>query len=165
MARLARLAPPHIAVVTTIGPSHLEYLKTVDGVAQQKGLLVEAAPPGGLVVLGDQHDHVDRLEALARAPVVRVPGRGLALAAGIARAVARHLEIPEAAVEAALASFEPPEGRLRTWRLERFTVIDDRFNANPLSINRKSLVSGKKVSVRVDSRGRRIIKKKITNTQ
>lgn len=134
MERSTRLAPPQIAVVTTIGPAHLEYFKTLEGVAQHKGLLVRAVPPGGVVVLGDNHELVDQLAAMSAAPVVKVPGRGLELAAGIARAIARHLAIPEEAVEAAVASFEPPKGRLRTWRLERFTVIDDSYNANPLSM-------------------------------
>src|SRR3546814_1984199 len=36
---LARLARPDIAVVTTIGPAHLQYLKTVEAVAEHKGAL------------------------------------------------------------------------------------------------------------------------------
>src|SRR3546814_4154121 len=35
---------------------------------------------------------------------------------------------------AAWSSFEPPKGRLRTMWLERLTLIDDSFNANPLSM-------------------------------
>lgn len=132
--RLAGLAPPDIAVVTTIGAAHLDRLKTVDAVAREKGLLVKAAPPDGLVILGDGHDHVATLQAMARAPVVRVEGRGLDLAIGIARAVARHLGAPEEAVEGAAMHFEPPKRRLQTWRLGPFTVIDDSFNANPLSM-------------------------------
>src|SRR3546814_13038676 len=71
---------------------------------------------------------------MARAPVVRVPGRGIDLAVAIARVIARRLEIPDLAGNAALASFEPPKGRLRTMWLEWFTLIDDSFNANPLSM-------------------------------
>src|SRR3546814_446544 len=59
---------------------------------------------------------------------------GIDLAVAIARVIARRLEIPDLAVNAALASFEPPKGRLRTMWLERFTLIDDSFNANPLSM-------------------------------
>src|SRR3546814_19347548 len=118
---LARLARPDIAVVTTIGPAHLQYLKTVEAVAEHKGALIRAVPPGGLVILGDNHPLVDRLQAMARAPVVRVPGRGIDLAVAIARVIARRLENPDLAVHAALARSEErrvgKEGRwsIRGW--------------------------------------------------
>jgi UDP-N-acetylmuramoyl-tripeptide--D-alanyl-D-alanine ligase len=131
---LARLAPPDIAVVTTIGPAHLDQLKTFDGILREKGAVVQAVPPSGLVILGQDHDHVGRLEALARAPVVKLPGRGLELSARIARAVARRLEVSDEVLDAALETFEPPDGRLRPWRLDHLTVLDDSYNANPLSM-------------------------------
>ena len=131
---LAYLAPPDIAVVTTIGPAHLERMKTIDGVAREKGALVQAVPPKGLVILGQDHDYVALLEARARAPVVKLPGRGIELSVRIARTVARRLQIPEETVEAALASFEPLQGRLKPWRLDYFTLLDDSYNANPLSM-------------------------------
>src|SRR3546814_11164120 len=84
---------------------------------------MRSVPPGCLVILGDNHPLVDRLQAMGRAPVVRVPGRGIDLAVAIARVIARRLEIPDLAVNAALASFEPPKGRLRTmWRSEERRV-------------------------------------------
>lgn len=134
LARLAKLAPPKLAVVTNIGPAHLDRLKTIDAIVREKGSLVQAVPPSGLVVLGDGHDHVDQLQNLARAPVVRVSGRGLDLSANIARSVARHLRVPNEIVEAALTSFEPPAGRLKLLRLNGLTVLDDSYNANPLSM-------------------------------
>lgn len=134
LAGLVRLAPPGLAVVTNIGPAHLDRLKTVDAIVREKGTLVQAVSPSGLVVLGDGHDYVDQLQSLARAPVVRVSGRGLELSAAIARSVARHLRVPDEIVEAGLAGFEPPAGRLRLIRLNGITVLDDSYNANPLSM-------------------------------
>src|SRR3546814_13742262 len=46
----------------------------------------------------------------------------------------------------------------RTARIER--LADDRRDDRPLALDRKSVVSGKSVSIRVDLGGRRIIKKK-----
>lgn len=131
---LARLAPPNITVVTTIGPAHLDRLKTLDGVLSEKGALVQAVPPSGLVVLGQGHDYVDRLEALTQAPVVKLPGRGLELSAEIARTVARRLEVPERVLDAVLEAFEPPNARLTPWNLDHLTVLDDSYNANPMSM-------------------------------
>src|SRR3546814_16439544 len=65
---LARLARPDIPVVTTIGPAHLHYLKTVEAVAEPKGALIRPVPPGGLVLLCDHHPTADRPPAMSHAP-------------------------------------------------------------------------------------------------
>jgi UDP-N-acetylmuramoyl-tripeptide--D-alanyl-D-alanine ligase len=61
LRRLARLAAPTIAAVTTIGPAHLDRLKTIEGVVQEKGAVVRGVPRTRLMVLGDGHDHVAQL--------------------------------------------------------------------------------------------------------
>lgn len=132
--RLVKVAPPDIGVVTTIGPAHLDTLKTIQGVVHEKSAVVSAVPPSGLVVLGVDHDHVAELEALAKCRVVKLCGRGFELAADIARHVSRHLGIPEQTIETALAGYRPERGRLNLLEFEGLTVIDDHVNANPLSM-------------------------------
>jgi len=134
LERLVTIAPPTISVVTRIGAAHLEKLKTLEGVVHEKGALVRAVPPSGLVVLGQGHDFVPQLEAMARAPVVKVPGQGLELSQNVARAIARFLRIPDTATEVALKDFKQPEGRLNRTELHGMTIIDDTYNANPLSM-------------------------------
>jgi UDP-N-acetylmuramoyl-tripeptide--D-alanyl-D-alanine ligase len=134
IARLARLAPPTIAVVTTIGPAHLERFKTVEGVAKEKIALVKAVPPTGLVILGTEHDFVTPFTEAARSPVVLVSGRGLELAENATRAVCRHLRIPEYLIDNGIRAFQPPKGRLNILQFGQTTVIDDSYNANPLSM-------------------------------
>jgi len=138
MARLVKLAPPDIAVVTTIGPAHLEHFKTLQAIVEEKGRLVQAVPPSGLVILGQDHDHVGQLETLAGAPVIKLSGRGLELSAEVARTLARHLgvsdEVVDEVVDEVLEIFEPPDRRQTLWRLDHLTVLDDSFNANPLSM-------------------------------
>lgn len=133
-ARAIAIAPPDVAIVTTIGAAHLENLKTLEGVAQEKGALVRAALPSGLVVLGQGHDYVGLLEQAARAPVVKVSGRGVELSQHITRAVCRHMAVPDEIVSSALRDFKGPEGRLNRLELAGMTVIDDTYNANPLSM-------------------------------
>ena len=132
--RLVKVARPDIGVVTTIGPAHLERLKTLQGVVHEKGAIVSAVPASGLVVLGSDHDYVADLEALAKGRVIKLPGRGADLAGNIARVIGRHLGVPEQAIEAALAEVGPVEGRLYELSLGGMTVIDDSHNANPLSM-------------------------------
>ncbi|MEI7644031.1 MAG: UDP-N-acetylmuramoyl-tripeptide--D-alanyl-D-alanine ligase [Chloroflexales bacterium] len=48
---LASLARPQIGVVTNVGPSHMERLKTIEGIARAKGELPESLPDNGWAVL------------------------------------------------------------------------------------------------------------------
>jgi|SoiMethySBSTD1v2_1073268.scaffolds.fasta_scaffold01409_19 UDP-N-acetylmuramoyl-tripeptide--D-alanyl-D-alanine ligase len=132
--RLVEVAPPNIGVVTTIGPAHLDTLKTLQGVVHEKSAVVHAVPVSGLIVLGSDHDYVADLEARAKGQVVKLPGRGVALARDIARVVALHLGVPKQGIEAALADFRPVRNRLTELRLGGLTIIDDSYNANPLSM-------------------------------
>jgi len=134
VARLAAMARPQVAVVTTIGAAHLERFKTLEGVANEKMALVKAVPPSGLVVLGSGHDFVNQLERASNAPVVKVNGRGAEFAENAARAICGYLRIPDAVVEYGLREFKPPKGRLNVLKLGNMTLIDDSYNANPASM-------------------------------
>ena len=134
IARLARLARPDIAVVTTIGAGHLERLKTLEGVALEKMALVKAVPSSGLVVLGKGHDFVAQFSNAAKSPVILADGQGAEFAENAARAICRHLRIPDAVVTAGLRAYKPPKGRLNMIESEGLTIIDDSYNANPLSM-------------------------------
>lgn len=53
---LARFVGPDIGVITNIGPAHLEFLKSMDRVAQAKGELFDHLKPAGTAVLNaDDH--------------------------------------------------------------------------------------------------------------
>ena len=51
IAALAEIASPELAVVTGIGPVHLELVGTIEAVAQAKAELLAALPPGGVAVV------------------------------------------------------------------------------------------------------------------
>lgn len=134
MKRRSRLAQPAVAVVTAIGPAHLERYRTLDGIAREKGDLLEGVPPSGLVVLGADSPHASALENRTRAPVVKVAGRGRDLSGEIARVVAGFYGVGRETASAALEGFTGSGGRLNVLELGRITVTDDAFNANPLSM-------------------------------
>ena len=134
VAEQAAIAPPTVAVVTAIGPAHLEVFETVERIIEEKSPLVRAVPPSGLVILGQDNSHASAMDRYSRAPVVKVPGRGRTLSENAARAVAAYFGIPAAAVESALGEMRPIDGRLATRELESMTLIDDAYNANPLSM-------------------------------
>ncbi len=174
IATLAAIARPTIAVITNVGPSHLEFFGSLDAIRQEKLSLLEALEPGGTaVVTGDQIEVL--LEAKARLkPQTALLTFGLSEQCGIQalevrryahglsmrlRGVAGECVLPLRGshnvenVLAALACLkalgiplELAQGRLRSFRTlpmrseliqcNGFTVLNDCYNANPLSFAR-----------------------------
>src|SRR3712207_5645408 len=58
MGRLASLFPPHMAVVTNVAPTHLQYLRDEAHIAAEKGELVASLPPDGRAILNADDPHV-----------------------------------------------------------------------------------------------------------
>ena len=51
IAPLTRLVRPHVAIVTTVEPVHLEFFGTVEEIADAKAEIFEGIEPGGAAVL------------------------------------------------------------------------------------------------------------------
>lgn len=67
---LAEIAQPNVGIITNIGTAHIEHMKTRDAIAKEKGMLVEAVPAGGVVVLPANDDFGDSLRERSRAEVI-----------------------------------------------------------------------------------------------
>lgn len=134
LPRLATVLPLDIGIVTAIGPTHLDTFGTIEGVAAAKGALIEAVKPTGLAILGRDNPFLESMIARSKARTIVLDGRGRVLATNIAMAVAEYLNIPTAAAERALAASTDPPGRLEVIAASSLTIINDAFNANPLSM-------------------------------
>ena len=55
--RLAEIARVQVAVITNVGPAHIEGLGSVEAVRDAKGEILEAMPPGGVAVLSNEDEH------------------------------------------------------------------------------------------------------------
>lgn len=67
IAALSHLAEPDIAVITSVGPSHLEGLKDVDGVSREKISIVAGLRENGVMVCPTDHVlTLERVRALGR---------------------------------------------------------------------------------------------------
>jgi UDP-N-acetylmuramoyl-tripeptide--D-alanyl-D-alanine ligase len=54
IAWLASIAKPDVAVITNVGPVHLELVETVENVARAKAELIDALPAGGVAVVPEE---------------------------------------------------------------------------------------------------------------
>ncbi len=76
IADLARIARPHVGVVTIIGPVHMERAKTIERIVEAKSELVKALPPApeGVAILNYDDE---RVRGMAPATQARVFYYGL----------------------------------------------------------------------------------------
>ena len=70
MDYLTDIAKPDIAVITTIGQSHLKYFKSVQNIQKEKGKLVEVLNGNGLAVLNFDNDLTWEIKEKSKAPVI-----------------------------------------------------------------------------------------------
>jgi UDP-N-acetylmuramoyl-tripeptide--D-alanyl-D-alanine ligase len=63
---LVRLVRPHVALITTIAPAHIEFFGTLEGIADAKAEIFEAVVPGGCAILPHDNPLYPRLCERAR---------------------------------------------------------------------------------------------------
>ncbi len=56
IAPLAKMARPHVAMVTTVAAAHLEAFDDINGIAREKGAIFEGLEPGGIAVVNGDLD-------------------------------------------------------------------------------------------------------------
>jgi UDP-N-acetylmuramoyl-tripeptide--D-alanyl-D-alanine ligase len=65
---LARLARPHVAVITTIERSHIGYLGSIEAIADEKAAILDGLEPGGVAILPADSGMFSRIAARAVDP-------------------------------------------------------------------------------------------------
>src|SRR5204862_8047048 len=74
---LSRLARPHVAIITTVAPVHLEYFASVEAIADAKAEIFRGLGPAGAAVINRDNPHYERLAEAARgAGVARIVSFG-----------------------------------------------------------------------------------------
>lgn len=62
IARLTQIAEPNIAVVTNVGPAHLEGFGSLEGVGKEKGDIFRYMPDGGTAIVNLDDEYTRRFE-------------------------------------------------------------------------------------------------------
>ena len=70
---LVQMVRPHVAIITTVAPVHLEYFGSVEAIADAKAEIFLGLEPGGVAVLnGDNPQYARLADAAKRAKVSRI---------------------------------------------------------------------------------------------
>ena len=62
---LTRLVRPHVAIITTVEPVHLEFFESVEQIAEAKAEIFQGLESGGTAILNADNPHFERLAARA----------------------------------------------------------------------------------------------------
>jgi UDP-N-acetylmuramoyl-tripeptide--D-alanyl-D-alanine ligase len=65
MRELSKLVRPHVAIITTIAPAHIEFFTDESGIADAKAEIFESLMPGGAAIIPADNMHYRRLRAAA----------------------------------------------------------------------------------------------------
>ena len=107
IADLTAQVRPHVAVITTIAPAHIENLGSMDAIAAAKAEIFAGLEPGGTAVIPADSEHSAALERAARDVGARMVSFGRARSADV-----RLLDAIPSANGGSLVTCEFPEGRL-----------------------------------------------------
>jgi UDP-N-acetylmuramoyl-tripeptide--D-alanyl-D-alanine ligase len=66
IAALTRLVRPHVAMITTLASAHIEYLGSMEAIADAKAEIFEGLEPDGIAILPEDTPYRDRLVKAAR---------------------------------------------------------------------------------------------------
>jgi len=70
IAPLAAMAAPEVGIITNVGMAHIEFLGSKENIAREKGMLAEALPPSGTLILSANDDFSESIGARTKADVV-----------------------------------------------------------------------------------------------
>jgi UDP-N-acetylmuramoyl-tripeptide--D-alanyl-D-alanine ligase len=160
--RLSEMVEPDIAVITGIGPAHLETFKDKGGVLREK-INITAGLKGPLFVNGDDpllrnidgskvvkvgfsegndivfkilHESMDGTIFSAKGMDfwINLPSLGMLRCAMLAVSVALYYEISKKDIQEGLKVVKKASHRMEIKRIGNFNIVDDTYNSNPDSL-------------------------------
>jgi UDP-N-acetylmuramoyl-tripeptide--D-alanyl-D-alanine ligase len=141
---LVGIADPDVGIISSIGTAHIEFFKTQDGIAEEKGTLFRALAEDGFAVIGKNNDRFGMLKEMCRCVVAEsdgtapfecpVPGEHNRWNMSLAWMCADRFGVTAADARDALDGFVLPGERWRKSVRDGVEFISDCYNANPTSM-------------------------------
>lgn len=128
------LASPDVGVITNIFPTHLKFMKSIEGVLEEKSKLVTSLSKNGIAVLNSGDKNLKKLAKKIKAKIVWVKSnKDPSTQDGfIASYVASELGFSIAKIKKGLANFKKPLHRMNWIELTKGAIVfDDSYNSNP----------------------------------
>lgn len=100
---LAQMVHPHVAVITTVEPVHLQYFPSEAAIAEAKAEILQGLVPGGTAALPGDNPHFELLKERADAVGAKVLSFGYAEASDV-RCIQANLEAKGSSVIAGVGS-------------------------------------------------------------
>ena len=100
---LAKMVRPHVAVITTVEPVHLQYFPSVEAIAEAKAEILQGLVPGGTAVLPRDNPHFALLKERADGIGAKIVSFGYGEASDV-RCLQANLEARGSSVIAGLGS-------------------------------------------------------------
>ena len=190
MRKLSTVASPDICVITNIGVAHLEFLKTREGIMQEKTQMFQDMKPGGSVVLNGDDPLLSTIGPVKGSDpifygldldknavyatdveplglkgtsctihlpegsfscVVPIPGIHMVSNALAGSAVGSKLGLTTEEIKRGIESLPSIPGRNHIIQTDRLILLDDCYNANPVSMKASldvlNMGIGRKVAV------------------
>lgn len=156
IGRLCEIAKPDIGVITNVGAGHLEGLRSIEGVREEKLSLIRALPVDGYSFIGEGVDEIRRDRSLTisidmaqdiklseqgsfftyRNKRFHTPLLGMSNVYNclVGLCVSDYLGGTPENQLSALGSIPIEPGRLEPIRRGSYLIINDTYNANPVSM-------------------------------
>lgn len=190
MRKLSTVASPDICVITNIGVAHLEFLKTREGIMQEKTQMFQDMKPGGSVVLNGDDPLLSTIGPVKGSDpifygldldknavyatdveplglkgtsctihlpegsfscIVPIPGIHMVSNALAGSAVGSKLGLTTEEIKRGIESLPSIPGRNHIIQTDRLILLDDCYNANPVSMKASldvlNMGIGRKVAV------------------
>ncbi|MEO0128960.1 MAG: UDP-N-acetylmuramoyl-tripeptide--D-alanyl-D-alanine ligase [candidate division WOR-3 bacterium] len=154
--RLCEIAHPHIGIITNIGPGHLKGLGSIESIRNEKLTLIEFLPANGKGFIGPGVNGIKKNNVLRlsfdeiKEPKITEYGSSFVYKniefstsllglnnvynCFIAIKVTEELGIDTENQRIAIKKIAPEKGRMEPIRIDNLLIINDTYNANPVSM-------------------------------
>ena len=138
LQQLCNMINPDIGIITNISESHLESFKNVNNIAIEKSSLFDSLSNDGIAFVNMDDAFISHMStnALINDNKIKIPYGGKAMAENVIAtfSICSYLGLTYSKTIELIESFNAPKGRGKIYFSNQYTIIDDCYNANPVSI-------------------------------